>query len=73
MNEIIRIIETLIKDGINWQETIVICSIFTTLGFIVWALTVGLVTISKCLIGAIDNITTSVIKRTKEATNSFLK
>jgi len=71
MDEFILIIKTLIKDGIDWKETVVLCTFFITSGLIIWALTTGLVAISKCLIGTIENIATSIIKRIKETTNSF--
>ena len=71
MDEIFLIIKTLIKDGIDWREALVFCTISITSGLIIWALTTGLVAISKCLIGTIENIATSIIKRIKETTNSF--
>jgi hypothetical protein len=73
MNEIFQIVETLIKDGISWQETVTISTISITFGFIIWSIVTGTVSLLKCVTSTIDHIIVSIINKFIETTSSLLK
>jgi hypothetical protein len=65
MNEIIQVILALLKDGLNWQETIVSCITVVTSGFIIWIIVSGVTGIIRVAIIMIENILMAIFKGIK--------
>ena len=56
MDEIVQAVLVLIKDGLNWQETLLFSLMTITTGLIVWVVVTAVANIIKVTIIAIENI-----------------
>lgn len=71
MDELLQAVTALIKDGLNWQETIVSCFLLITIGFSIWVVVSGMTNVIRVAIIAIEKIIISTFKGIKTLFNSL--